>query len=1325
MARQDRADNDTPANPFEVLRLRPDWDALNAGPLLDLFAELSKVAPLEGSVLLNEALVQFGVDGDRIAVLRSRNLADLVRLWTPTRSHPSFTRARIAKAVERLCAWRDGHTPTAIITDFPPPQPTNRNEEQVVADARQTFHRLALSHLTKRIVSTGHEAWEQFLPFLLEPPTSPYHRPVAVEDMLPRMRNLTPGAAKRMSPVEVAVNAFSNRFVHEALEGVRLFSSLPEKPAIPGARAAALAATIRKEVEMLRGMANRTMPGPEILGATKLTLDEERGEIHASVMHPLGCLRNAKCFHAVWSLDAPEMGPRTECTAGNETIALSCGTAMATMSAVLRALYQPKTAPAGLRELLNESLHVRFLRDLATSATRTEVPNDEDKGELGWLVDGHKAPQLAWVRARKRGEGYLSTLVPASDLDRYSRVLPPAEVALLLLIQRDAARMTLKQDVVALTSLLVGHPRVFLRRERSAEPLDLIEAAPVVSFEAVGNDGDFRPVVYWTAESRAEVALTRTVRPGDPIFAIVEPTLGSGGRTRAFIGFWSEAAAHACSSVFRHVTAASKEAPLVVPASARRELVDVALTAADYAPIHLERSWLGDGEAAPMRLVVRLGMQGERGARWLEIAVRVHPSDTLGAMLPADGPDILPFERDGKHGVIVRDFEAELNAVGDIVQHLSEMVAWEPEVLPFTFRIDDIGTAMMAIRGLEEVAGRGFNGIPVTIQWETKGPRTTRAARLTDLSVKIRGRARRDWLQAEGGLVVDGTELPLGELLQAIRDGKRFVEVKGDTFVEIDEALRRELEPLRAALRPGDKGALGMHALAAPLIEPLVDAGAMIDIPPEWKVRTERLHAAMALDVTPPTTLQAELRPYQVEGFAWLRRLAHWAPGAVLADDMGLGKTMQALALLLVRQGDGRALVTAPTSVVQNWRRELATFAPSLSVRIVTSGAEASSAVHGPENVVIASHDVLARNESTFAEITWATFVIDEAHAMKNSQTRRAQAARAIEAGFVLALTGTPVENRPRELWSLFRLVAPGLLASEDDFQEMFGRPIEIRRDADSARALAALVRPFILRRTKAQVATDLPPRTEIRVDVALGPRERAHYDKLRKAALADLAKKGVDRATGRPNAMRILAVLTRLRQLACHGHLVDPAHVPPTRDASAKLDRLVELVTELVAEERHVLVFSQFTEFLGLVSKALTEAALPHQQLDGSTPAARRPELIERFQRGEMPIFLLSLKAGGVGLNLTMASDVVILDPWWNPAVEDQAADRAHRIGQTRNVTIWRLVSEATIEDQILAMHGDKRTLVASLLDGTGESASLDLAALEGLLLGKDGPVG
>jgi SNF2 family DNA or RNA helicase len=438
--------------------------------------------------------------------------------------------------------------------------------------------------------------------------------------------------------------------------------------------------------------------------------------------------------------------------------------------------------------------------------------------------------------------------------------------------------------------------------------------------------------------------------------------------------------------------------------------------------------------------------------------------------------------------------------------------------------------------------------------------------------------------------------------------------------------------------------------------------------------------------------LLADLRPYQREGFVWLCRLAHWGAGACLSDDMGLGKTLQVLTLLLRRAPNGPALVVAPMSVCQGWVDEAARFAPSLHLsRWTALERSAQLEALGPFDVLVCSYGVMQNEIEALSALEFETVVVDEAQAIKNVGAQRTKAARRLRGRFRIATSGTPIENHLGELWSIMSFTNPGLLGSRQRFEDRFARRIAADHDPLAADQLRRLVAPFLLRRLKRDVLSELPAKTEISLSIELGEEERALYESIRQKALQTLAQAGAPGA----QRLRVLAELMRLRRAACHPELVAPGSGIP----SSKLAALRTLVDELREGGHKALVFSQFVDHLEQVRAWLDEAKIDYQYLVGSTPEKERARAIQAFQGGQGDLFLISLKAGGFGLNLTAADYVVILDPWWNPAAEDQAADRAHRIGQQRPVTVYRLVAGATVYERIVAIHQMKRNLADSLL--------------------------
>ena len=598
-----------------------------------------------------------------------------------------------------------------------------------------------------------------------------------------------------------------------------------------------------------------------------------------------------------------------------------------------------------------------------------------------------------------------------------------------------------------------------------------------------------------------------------------------------------------------------------------------------------------------------------------------------------------------------------------------------------------------------------------------------------DLNLTIKSAA--DWFSATGELQVDDERVlslsRLFELLDA-NQGSRFLELEDGQFLALSDGFREQLEEFQALATPNKNGSQKLSALATIALEELFET-AVMNSDGAWEELKRRLREAKEYVPELPTTLRAEMRPYQREGFEWLAQLSHWGVGACLADDMGLGKTVQSLALLLLRANLGPALVVAPTSVAPNWIDEAQRFAPTLNVlHYVGPPGERLVLLEDLTafDLVVVTYGLLQNDIERFAEHRWSTLVLDEAHAIKNASTRRARSVKALNSDFRLATTGTPIQNNLMDLHSLFGFLNPGLLGPATQYKSKFVLPIERDGDMDTSARLRRLISPFILRRNKSEVLDDLPSRTEITLNVELSEDEATLYEALRMRALSEL--EDVDAKTpkqreqegkekGLANAgekhVQVLAHLTKLRLACCHPKLVQDTW---TKD-SAKLGVFAQTLTELLAGGHKVLVFSQFVSHLKLIEEYLIDAEVHYQYLDGSTPQKSRTERIREFQAGQGDVFLISLKAGGTGLNLTAADYVIHMDPWWNPAVEDQASDRAHRIGQTRPVTIYRMVAQGTIEEQIVELHRDKRDLADQLLAGADTAARLSTAELLSLL--------
>ncbi|MEE7626292.1 SNF2-related protein [Methylobacter sp. Wu8] len=466
-------------------------------------------------------------------------------------------------------------------------------------------------------------------------------------------------------------------------------------------------------------------------------------------------------------------------------------------------------------------------------------------------------------------------------------------------------------------------------------------------------------------------------------------------------------------------------------------------------------------------------------------------------------------------------------------------------------------------------------------------------------------------------------------------------------------------------------------------------------------------------DVALPANLQAELRPYQQHGLNWLQFLREYKFSGILADDMGLGKTIQTLTHLLLEKQSGRmnlpTLIIAPTSLMSNWRRETERFTPDLKI-LILQGTERKQLFYKIRDydLILTTYPLLSRDEETLLEHEYHYLILDEAQIIKNPLSKAAQLVRRIKANHRLCLTGTPMENHLGELWAQFDFLMPGFLSDSATFKKTYRTPIELHGDSEQRARLSRRVAPFMLRRTKQDVATELPPKTEIIRSVPLYAKQAALYESIRltmeKKVRDAIAEKGLSRSH-----ITILDALLKLRQTCC-----DPRTLPLKEaqkvQESAKLDLLMELLPEQLEEGRRILVFSQFTRMIALIEGELNTRKIGYAKLTGQT--RNRDEPIERFKSGEVNVFLISLKAGGVGLNLTEADTVIIYDPWWNPAAESQAADRAHRIGQDKPVFIYKLITENTVEEKIIAMQDKKRALAEGIYKGGAKEESLKLTA-------------
>ncbi len=915
----------------------------------------------------------------------------------------------------------------------------------------------------------------------------------------------------------------------------------------------------------------------------------------------------------------------------------------------------------------------------------SDKTSDSDTSRFIWMIDRGKDGTLQDIvpLEQKRGvRGWNKPReVPLSRVAGNPRLSPwDAKVVNCIHTER-YARRNHALDLPGAVQALVGHPAVVLS-DKPEQLIELSEGRPEIEVIHKGDKITMKVVPplregipadtcqFYSAEERRSMEALRLI------------TLVQDSTQRVRLIQFTPAQRRVAQLLAGQVA---------IPASAQNELQAAmkALTShfqlqADHlqaaheipaeARLRAELSPLNDGLL--LRLVATpLGSEGPR-------------------MTPGSGRARLMASVKGESLGTTRQLDAERAHLDAVLDALPFLEACEGNRQQCEWEIATPEDALASVEGLPT--------LPAILALDWPKGKAVRVVTVDTPKLVVQVRSERDWFRLNGEARVDeGLTLTFETLLAASLGPSRFIAMGDGVYAALTHNLKERLKDLAVVMETDKLGARMPHLAAAWVDEALEGMAAQAD--EEFHDTIKKLHTTRNQDILLPRTLQTDLRPYQEEGYLWASRLAQAGFGACLADDMGLGKTLQSLALLLARAEGGPALVIAPTSVCGNWMAEATRFAPSLNFHLYSEvNREAIIPQSAPFDVVVASYGLVQQASEQFAAKHWHTLIADEAQAIKNSATKRSQAVFRLDADFRLALSGTPVENRLAELWSIMRFVNPGLLGTLSHFNERFALPIERDKDRDAQHILRRLIAPFLLRRTKAQVLQELPPRTEMVITIEPGKEEAAHYEAVRRQAIAEADTAVASHKAGQAR-MNILAQLTRLRRAAC-----DPRIITPTfAAAGGKIQTFTTLALELVANGHKALVFSQFVDFLTLLRDALEANGITYQYLDGSTPAAERTKRIAAFQAGKSDLFLISLKAGGFGLNLTAADYVVITDPWWNPAAEDQAMGRAHRMGQQRPVTVYRLVMQGTVEELIVGLHNDKRALAEGIL-GEGEAVSL-----------------
>lgn len=704
------------------------------------------------------------------------------------------------------------------------------------------------------------------------------------------------------------------------------------------------------------------------------------------------------------------------------------------------------------------------------------------------------------------------------------------------------------------------------------------------------------------------------------------------------------------------------------------------------------------------------GLYPLRDREGLRFEVLVRPlGEETSYMVPGKGHQKPIGQKDSKRYQVIRSFEDETSRVDELISRnpiLQKLYDHNIINHDYSGELDELEFCLELVGTLKQLALEE----QVSIIWP-RGEvfKISSEVSLDKLKINISG--AKNWFKIDGNIEVSDHEvMELDEIIKLSQDqNTRFIKLKNGQFLQLEKKLREKIEDLEVLYDKSDDDEFLVHSIKSSLIYDVINGIPKVKANKSWKDQAKKHEDLVKYDPQIPKTLDAKLRDYQIEGVEWLLRLKKLGLGACLADDMGLGKTLQIITVMLESSHEGPSLVIAPTSVERNWFNEIKNFAPTLNPIIFRDMADRSFENKKIESgdIIIVSYGLLQNYIDEIDCIKWNILALDEAQAIKNSGTKRSKIVKKLNADFRIIATGTPVENHLRELWSQFDFILPDLLGKEQAFLSAYTAKLEDDGPLRQGKRLKKLLAPFILRRLKRDVLKELPMKTQITLDVELSEEERVFYNSLLKIAIKNIESdepvnsKGGSLSANADNPgkklFKILAEITRLRQACCHPSLISK----DINIKSSKLELFSKVVLELKEGAHRALVFSQFVGHLKIISEKLTSMGISFFYLDGQTPVKKREELIRRFQAGEADLFLISLKAGGTGINLTAADYVIHMDPWWNPAVEDQATDRAHRIGQTRPVTVYKMVAKNTIEEKIIKLHEQKKELAHAVIDG------------------------
>jgi superfamily II DNA or RNA helicase len=991
-----------------------------------------------------------------------------------------------------------------------------------------------------------------------------------------------------------------------------------------------------------------------------------------------------------------------------------------------------------------EGLVARLVREVPSTPADPVQVGLELAVDVGRAYGGFQPPPRLLMRPVRRGQRdrWVYSGVSWSDLDYPSDDLLPDVQDLLLQFRAAAgsaaryasprsAWLTLDEVSTAFWSLLdqAGRVGLVLVTEKAGPPVVMAQRVGIQLDLRATPEGGLTGVVALPREVWAPAELFESAENGDPTFGLIgeaahgaywlaAPATPGGAREVVLARFERSLPAELRRLVEQRST-------LEVPAPDRdRFLADFLPALRRAVPVVTTDESIELPSAPVPQVTLTVGFRPEHRVR-LDWSVRYHH----GGEWRHFGVD------DSQLGSVgLRDVAAERTLLAGLDLPYAELPQLADPDQPRRPAAHSLLGGAHAAQFVHDVLPRLIEqGVVVETDGQVLDYRP--AENDPEVTVSTAATEASDWFDLHLQVRVDGELVPFEDLFVALSQGAEVLVLETGVYVPLDnpalDRLRALIEEARSLQDRDRPQELRISRFQTALWDELTQVAVVMGQADAWQEAVRALAVpdddgptATADDVAVPTGLRADLRPYQQDGFAWLVGLWRHRLGGVLADDMGLGKTIQTLAMIAyarTQEPDAPPfLVVAPTSVVTTWAGEAARFTPGLDVRSVTRSQAKRRRPLGEDtagaDIVVTSYALLRIDQQAYAEQSWSGLILDEAQFVKNHRAKTYQAARSVPARTKIAITGTPVENSLMDLWSMLSLTAPGLFPSAERFTDYYLRPIE--RDGDGLRLaqLRRRIAPLVLRRTKDLVAGELPPKQEQVLEVPLQPRHarvyQTHLQRERQKVLGLIDDLDDNRFT-------ILQSLTLLRQLALDPALVDDQH---EGIAASKTETLVEMLHEIAEEGHRALVFSQFTGYLKRVRDRLSDAGLSTAYLDGST--TDRHQVIDGFRGGDASVFLISLRAGGFGLNLTEADYCFVLDPWWNPAAEQQAVDRAHRIGQTRPVMVYRLVASDTIEQKVMALKERKSALFDAVLGGDSLSSTTFGADEIRELLGLEAPV-